>query len=172
MRNLVYPIQILIFDEYRELVSEDWLRQITNLTLMLEELPDSSDISIVISDDHTVRQLNKEYRDLDETTDVLAFPLDQSASSLLESEQELVNDATDGFVLPPDGHAGLGDVVISYPRVITQAEDAGHSTKWELSFLLTHGILHLLGYDHLTPDEDTLMRAKQDAILAQVLNYD
>ena len=138
---------------------------------MLEKLPDSNNISIVVSDDHTVRQLNKEYRNLNEPTDVLAFPLDQSTSSLFECEQELVNDATDGFVLPPDEHIGLGDVVISYPRVIMQAEHAGHSTKWELSFLLTHGILHLLGYDHLTPDEDTLMRAKQDVVLAQVLNY-
>ena len=139
---------------------------------MLEELPDSNDIGIVVSDDHTVRQLNKEYRNLDENTDVLAFSLNKSTNSLFEDKQELGDDTIAGFVLPPNEHAGLGEVVISYPRAIIQAKHAGHSTKWELSFLLTHGILHLLGYDHLTPDEDTLMRARQDAVLAQVLNYD
>ena len=69
------------------------------------------------------------------------------------AKQELGDDTIAGFVLPPNEHAGLGEVVISYPRAIIQAKHAGHSTKWELSFLLTHGILHLLGYDHFYPEQ-------------------
>ena len=137
---------------------------------MLEEVPCSSDISVVLSDDHTVRKLNRKYRNLDENTDVLAFSLHDMHESFLEDEQELDTGDIVEFVLPPNRNVGLGEVIISYPQATVQAKEAGHSTKRELSFLLTHGILHLLGYDHMTPDEETVMRAKQDVVLAQVLN--
>jgi len=105
-----------------------------------------------------VQELNRRYRGVDETTDVLAFAL---------AEQGDAN-ATPTFVNPPDGMVHLGDIVISYPQAVRQAEENRQPLQRELALLVIHGALHLLGYDHSEPAEDCRMRAVESKLLAEV----
>jgi probable rRNA maturation factor len=105
-------------------------------------------LSVVVTDDASVRALNRRYRRQDRTTDVLSFALEPD----------------DGFVLP-GGRREVGEIVISYPTASRQARGARHSVHDELSHLLVHGLLHLLGYDHKRPRETKAMRAHEDALL-------
>jgi probable rRNA maturation factor len=102
-----------------------------------------------------LHQLNLEYRGIDTPTDVLAF-----------SAREDLREPGVVFVVAPEAEAYLGDVIISYPRATRQAEVAGHSVANELCLLAVHGVLHLLGYDHATAEEESAMWAVQDAVLA------
>lgn len=101
-------------------------------------------VSVTVVDDETIHGINKEYRNVDRPTDVISFPSE-------EGEE---------IIAPPDGF--LGDLVISYPRAVAQAEEYGHSVRRELSFLAVHGTLHLLGYDHMTDEDSKNMFALQD----------
>ena len=93
------------------------------------------ELSIVVSGDETLRELNRAYRGQDKVTDVLSFGQDG-----------------DDLVLPPDMPRLLGDVVVAYPRVVAQAARAGWSAADELGWLIVHGVLHLLGYDDETDE--------------------
>jgi probable rRNA maturation factor len=115
------------------------------------------EVSIVFADSKTVKQLNRDYRGVDETTDVLAFhmlPQKESDSS---------------FALPPNGVTRLGEVIISYPQAIEQAREQGHSPESELALLVIHGVLHLLNYDHEDLSEEATMRAREKEILEKCL---
>jgi rRNA maturation RNase YbeY len=110
-----------------------------------------ADVSILLVNDRRIRQLNLAYRRMDKATDVLSFPMHSG-------------DEIDKF-----HPALLGDVVISVERAIDQARDKGHSLKTELTFLLIHGILHLLGYDHeQSPREALRMKRKERAVLKRI----
>jgi probable rRNA maturation factor len=108
-------------------------------------------ISLHLVGDETIRALNAEHRGKDVHTDVLSFPLHDP----------------DGmrFVLPPDQPAHLGDVVISHPRAAEQAHEFGHSLDRELGYLVAHGVLHVLGYDHEVDADRRRMRAKEEEAL-------
>ena len=106
-----------------------------------------AELSILLSDDATIHALNREYRGIDRPTDVLAFAMGEG----------------EGAAVQP--HV-LGDVVISVPTARRQAEAHGRSVSAELTFLLAHGLLHLVGYDHRTRDEERRMSARTDALLA------
>jgi len=108
-------------------------------------------ISLHLVGDDTIRALNNEHRGLDAHTDVLSFPLHDPTGMR--------------FVLPPNQPPNLGDVVVSYPRAVAQAQDFGHSIERELGYLVAHGVLHLLGYDHEAPDERRVMRRKEEEAL-------
>lgn len=112
----------------------------------LTELPD---MAVVITDDETIQALNRDFRGLDEPTDVLAFGEEKPGP----------------FVLAPGEPAYLGDIVISLERAEAQAKERGIPAKTELQLLLVHGILHLLGYDHHTEEAQRRMWERQDAIL-------
>ena len=105
------------------------------------------DLSIVLCDDAVMRSLNRRYRRRDRTTDVLAFAM------------------SEGPPMPTIGASTLGDVVISVPTASRQARSAGKATIDEITMLLAHGLLHLLGFDHRTPDEERRMRARTDALI-------
>ena len=109
------------------------------------------DITIVTNDD--IRAINLEHRSMDKVTDVLSFPM---------VNFELGED------VPAMGEYLLGDIVFSYDMAIEQAADYGHSLERELGFFVAHSMLHLLGYDHMTPTEEAVMMAKQEAILQAV----
>lgn len=104
--------------------------------------------SIVLTDDDTIHVYNRDYRSVDRPTDVLSFPADEG----------------DDLLAPPDGF--LGDIMISVPRAEQQGRELGHSTERELAFLTVHGMLHLLGYDHIDPEDEKLMLSRQRAIMA------
>ena len=113
------------------------------------------EISLYFTDNEEIHRLNKEYRSIDRPTDVLSFAMDEMV-------------AGDDFMLPPDVEEPhlLGDIIISTERSDAQSEEYGHSKEREVLFLFSHGLLHLLGYDHQTPEEEAVMRGKQEAALA------
>ncbi len=114
--------------------------------LKIEELPSHCEVSLFFCDNRFIKELNLSYRHLDTATDVLSFPQYEGKEEVLESRDEIIL---------------LGDVVISLEKANEQAEKYGHSPKRELSFLLVHGIMHLLGYNHDNPEAREEMRYKE-----------
>lgn len=139
--------------DYRK-VAED----VIDKALEVEEFPYEVEVSLVLTDDAAIHELNQQFREMDRSTDVLSFPMmDYPAPgdfSLLDLSATSEND-----------ELILGDIVISVDHVLVQAKEYGHSRKREYAFLIAHSMLHLMGYDHMTPDEATLMEEKQSYIL-------
>ncbi|MBT3390589.1 MAG: rRNA maturation RNase YbeY [Chloroflexi bacterium] len=115
-------------------------------TLAHQGISATSELSIIVTDDAQLHELNQQFRDVDAPTDVLSFPAE--------------------FSDPESGAAYLGDVLISYPRVVAQTQSGGHTPEAELQLLIVHGILHLLGHDHADEAEKNTMWAAQAEILA------
>ncbi|MBE5897430.1 MAG: rRNA maturation RNase YbeY [Lachnospiraceae bacterium] len=136
-------------------------KQVIDMALDMEEFPFESEVDITLTDDAAIQEINKEFRQLDKSTDVLSFPLIEYKSagdfSDLENQDDIFN--------PETGEAMLGDIVISVEHVLKQAEEYGHSIKREYAFLIAHSMLHLMGYDHMTPPEAKVMEEKQENIL-------
>jgi probable rRNA maturation factor len=146
-------IGIHVEEEFRGLVDEDWARRMAQTVLKAEGAVPPYEVSLVFTDSETVKQLNRDYRGVDEPTDVLAFyMLPQKGSD-------------SSFALPPDGVTRLGEVIISYPQAVEQAREQGHETEKELALLVIHGILHLLGYDHEEAKEEIKMRRRERELL-------
>ena len=117
-----------------------------------EEIENDAELSITIVDNETIQEINKQYRDKDQPTDVISFALEAHG----EEEIEIRGDN-----LPRH----LGDIIISIEKVNEQANEYGHSFNRELGFLAVHGFLHLLGYDHMTTEEEKEMMERQDHLL-------
>lgn len=133
-------------------VSPAWLRRLSSLVLKTVKGPafeKRSELSIVLTGDSEIRRLNRLYRKKNKTTDVLSFPL-------LEGKKMKTS---------LKGPVALGDVVISVPQTKRQAVQRGRKLRQELALLLTHGILHLLGYDHVTRPQEKKMFILQDRLL-------
>ena len=148
-----WTIDIQVKPGFRRLIKVRWLRQIVTAVLAAEEVQPGAKLSLVVTDDETVKDLNYKYRGKDKTTDVLAFPLIEEGAD---------------FVSPPGAVVHLGEVVISCPQASRQAEEAGHTMEKELALLIIHGVLHVLGYDHLRSAQRQRMRAREQAILEQI----
>jgi len=116
-------------------------------------LPDETVTDLTLTGDEDLREYNRRYRGLDETTDVLAFPA---------QDQPL----DQRFHPPPGTEHWLGDIIIALPRARRQAREAGHPMNDEVRLLAVHGFLHLLGYDHAEPAEEVAMTALTNRILA------
>ena len=134
-------------------VDTELLHRVTTEALRREGVEGEVALAVVITDDGAVQELNRQFRDVDAPTDVLAFGSGQEGD----------------FVTAPGEPAYLGDVVISYPRAVAQAEEYGHSVDRELALLAVHGVLHLLGYDHVDEAERMEMWARQDEILESLV---
>ncbi|CAN2250191.1 MULTISPECIES: rRNA maturation RNase YbeY [Bacillus] len=136
-------------------VSEEMLKEVENLLQFAAEregVQDQAEVSVTIVTNEDIQQINKEYRGKDAPTDVISFALEEEG----EGEVEIV-----GAEIPPV----LGDIIISADRTREQAEEYNHSFKRELGFLAVHGFLHLLGYDHMTKEEEEEMFTKQKDLL-------
>jgi len=153
-------IDVQIFPAFTTRLTKAWLRDVAEQALCAQESVVCPNVSLVIADDETMQRLNLEYRDLDETTDVLAFPLWTSSKSPDIGSQE--------FKLPPDEEVSMGEIVISYPQAVRQARDGKKTIRSEIALLIVHGVLHLLGYDHMDPREESAMWAKQDEVLTRL----
>ncbi|MCH8989155.1 MAG: rRNA maturation RNase YbeY [Chloroflexi bacterium] len=146
--------------------TEDWLMGIAKAALDVAlEGTETAQMSLLITDDDTVRNLNARFRGLDEVTDVLSFSADHPGH--WEGEAEPPED-TGGFdfVMPPGEPAPLGEVIVSYPQAQRQAKERGAPLEHELALLVVHGVLHLTGHDHLDPEETALMQSKERTALA------
>ena len=150
-------IDIHVEQKFQVVVDEGWVRRVTQTVLKAEGMAPPYELSLVFTDPETVKQLNRDYRGVDEPTDVLAF-------YMLPQKK-----AEDYFALPPNGVTRLGEVIISYPQAVEQSKEQGHSPERELALLVIHGILHLLGYDHEEPEKEATMRAKERELLEKCL---
>ena len=126
-----------------------------------EKCPYEANVNLIVTHSEEVRVYNKEYRDIDSTTDVLSFPALEIVNGRFDDAVRDVSDAFD----PETGELILGDIVINADRVYSQAEEYGHSVKREFAFLVTHSLLHLCGYDHMDEESARIMEAKQEEIL-------
>jgi probable rRNA maturation factor len=145
-----HRIEAQVARPFRSALRVPWLRRIARCVLVAEGVG-PGELGVVISDEATVRELNRRYRGIDEPTDVLSFGLSEEGDT--------------PFALPPGEAAPLGEVIISYPTALRQAEEQGHSVEVEVAHLLVHGILHLLGYDHLGAKDERAMRQREKEIL-------
>ncbi|NOV03479.1 rRNA maturation RNase YbeY [Paenibacillus planticolens] len=130
----------------------------------------AGEVALTFVDDEAIQELNKQYRDLDKPTDVLSFAMsefgeDEIRINYEDDEQDDAEGSEDGESVSEGFIEPLGDIIISVPRAIAQAEDYGHSVERELGFLFVHGFLHLIGYDHQSEEEEKVMFAKQEDIL-------
>ena len=127
--------------------------------------PYEAQVSLLITDNNEIRIMNRDHRQIDRATDVLSFPMKEyeipGDFSVLEEE------CTDCFE-PDTGELMLGDIVISADKVKEQAEEYGHSVKREYAFLITHSMLHLMGFDHMTEEDAKEMERLQEEILNQL----
>ena len=140
---------------------EELAKTVGDRVLDQENCPYESQISLILTDDEGIREVNREHRGLDRSTDVLSFPMVDFPSpaeySVLEEDDSLFDLDT--------GELLLGDIMISAEHVKAQSEAYGHSIRREFCFLVAHSMLHLLGYDHMTPPEAAVMEAKQEQVL-------
>jgi probable rRNA maturation factor len=141
----------IALSEYMEKRLHDGLNAVAHL----HGLDDMTEVDITIVDDEEIHTLNREYRNVDRPTDVLSFALDEGE----EDEPELI----DG----PEEHL-LGDIIISAETAQRQGEEFGHGLEREIVYLAVHGLLHLLGYDHMTDEDKKIMRAKEEEALREI----
>ena len=164
-----FEIDVQIFDEFEGVVSEEWVREIVAAAIEPEFPGPESHVSVVIADDEVVRELNRQHRGLDENTDVLSFSFTHEGDYYGEDARNAVQIDGD-FILPPDveGDESLGEIIVSYPQTQRQAEQAGHAVERELTVLLVHGVLHLLGHDHEEPDDEAVMKSARARVMAHL----
>ena len=139
-------IEIEIDQLFQDLIDPTSLETVAHHVFSLTDTDPKSEFGLQVTGDDTLQQLNLQYMGIDAPTDVLSFPV--------------------AFQNPDSGNPYLGDVLISYPTAALQAEASGHPPEEEIKLLLVHGLLHLLGYDHTTPEEKKAMWALQNSILA------
>jgi probable rRNA maturation factor len=132
------------------------LERVVTHTLHVAHISQSVALSLLITGDQAIQRLNKRYRQQDKPTDVLSFPLLDTPLVTAPSDQLWPAPETAetppiaAFITPPNLPINLGDIVISWPTVLRQASEANHSPIYELLYLLSHGVLHLIGYDDHT----------------------
>ena len=136
-----------IFNETNENLDEymDKLYELLEFTLKKEKL-DNVEFNVIFVDKDKIHEINKEYRGIDRETDVISFALEDDPDIKLD-------------------HRILGDIYICIEKAYSQAEEYGHSRLREIAFLMIHGLLHLLGYDHMEKEEEKIMFSKQEEIL-------
>ena len=154
-------------EEKFEFYIDELIKALTDKVLETESVPFKDvSLNVTFTDDAGIRDINREFREIDKATDVLSFPaIDFPAPADFSEVEEGCPDYFD----PDTNELLLGDIMISLERAHAQATEYGHSFKREIAFLITHSLLHLIGYDHMSDDERTIMEEKQEAVL-QALN--
>lgn len=157
-RHAKLTLHLDVLPAFSKLINRSQIRRLVGRVLSMEGIEGSVEVGLAITDDEHIRALNAEFRGVDRPTDVLSFPMESGPGET--------------FVTPPGHVRALGDIVISYERAVEQAREYGHSVEREIGYLVVHGMLHLLGYDHATPHEREVMRAKEEAALVDLPRCD
>lgn len=131
--------------------NEAVIRKVCDEVAVTYGLTPEEELSVVLCDNAHIHKLNKEYRSIDRPTDVLSFALNEGDDEFGEEESHL-----------------LGDLIISLERTAEQAEEYGHPFERELAYLTVHGCLHILGYDHMTDEDNKEMRTEEEFILGKL----
>lgn len=133
---------------------EDMIIETAKTALLIEGAKCDVDLSIVITDNENIREINNEQRKIDRATDVLSFPgYEKDEWEELKKGEELVY---------------IGDIVISKEKVEEQAIEYGHSFDREFCYLVAHGMLHLMGYDHMVESDKAIMRGKEEEVMKKL----
>lgn len=145
--------------EYEELA-----KKVVQKVLDMEGCPYDAQVNLVLTDNEEIQRVNTEFREIPAPTDVLSFPMipfeTPADYAFVEEDQSYFDLDTDELL--------LGDIMISVDKVFAQAEEYGHSVTREFCFLVAHSMLHLLGYDHMTPEEAVVMENKQRTALDEL----
>ena len=149
----------LLFD------TEETARVVVEAALELEQCPYEAEINLLLTTDEEIHKMNLEFRQIDRPTDVLSFPM---AEYDAPADFSCIDEESGDLFDPESGELMLGDIVISKDRVLSQAEQYGHSPRREYAFLIAHSMLHLFGYDHMEEEERLLMEERQRAIMQKV----
>lgn len=146
-----YAVALRVAPRFVSRVRPRSLAALARRVMAAENVIEGAALSIIITDDKAVRELNRRFLGIDEPTDVLSFALA----------------GTDAFVTSSAGARQLGEVVIAFPTAARQARRAGHAIDDEVAHLLVHGILHILDHDHQRPSQARRMRAREDGLLGR-----
>ena len=150
-------VRVIITDGQKKVRIPTGLRMLVRraciAVLREEKFEGNAEVCVTFVDNEEIHRLNKEFREKDSATDVLSFPLGENG----------IYD-----VNPDTGAKQLGDVVISLERAEEQAAEFGHSLQREVCYLTVHSMLHLLGYDHMEPDEKAVMRKKEESVMSLI----
>ena len=147
-------MDVLFENNTKEEVNYKLIENVISEALKYEGVSDNTEISVTIVDNEEIRKINNKFRNIDRATDVLSFPL------IDFDNEDLPNDGSKIY---------LGDIIISIERAKEQANEYGHSLDREVGFLTAHSMLHLLGYDHMVPEEEKVMFAKQEEYTSVIL---
>lgn len=147
-------LEIVWTDETETLAKKEIekILSLLQLAAKYENLTGDCELSLTFVDNQKIHEINREYRGIDRPTDVISFALEESSGDEME-------------IIGGDIPRILGDIIISVPKAKEQAENYGHSFMRELGFLAVHGFLHLLGYDHMTEEDEKEMFLRQEEIL-------
>ena len=134
---------------------EEVYLSLAETTFSLLDIKTNYEVDVSLVDEETIHQINRDYRNVDRVTDVISFAFNDDDSDL-------------GKIVGDDIPRLLGEIFICVPRALEQAKEIGNTPERELSFLFVHGLLHLLGYDHMTPEDEAIMFPLQEKILGLV----
>ena len=156
----------LLFEEEGDLQlpleTKELAEEVIEAALDYEGCPYEATVSLLLTMNNEIQEMNRNFREIDRATDVLSFPMiayeEAGTFDFLEEDDSAFD--------PESGELVLGDIVISKERVIAQSEEYGHSIRREYAFLIAHSMLHLMGYDHMEEEERAVMEQKQRDILA------
>ena len=152
----MYTIEYLDLEE--NIKFEEIIKKVIEQCFKEEKLENSKlNISITLTTPENIRKINKEYRNVDNETDVLSFPIFEKE----ELDKKILNNNFEYEDI-------LGDIVISIKRVEEQAKEYGHSFERELSYMVVHGFYHLMGYDHIKEEDKLVMRSKEEKVLTKL----
>jgi probable rRNA maturation factor len=158
---------ILLDDRQLKINVDDTLvklvEEVIDFALKSEGIKLDYEVSIIFVDNQKIREINKEFRNIDKETDVLSFPMLDYVEGKVYKDLYLHTKLEDSFF--DDGKLVLGDIAISLEKSMEQCKEFGHSFERETAYLTVHSILHLLGYDHMLEDEKEIMRKREEEIL-------
>ncbi len=146
------------------LACEELAIKVVEASLDYVGCPYEAEVNLLLTMNEEIQEMNRSFRQIDKATDVLSFPMVEYEEA---GDFDFLENA-DSYFHPESGELMLGDIVISKEKVISQAEEYGHSIEREYAFLIAHSMLHLFGYDHMEEDERTEMEQKQREILEQL----
>ena len=142
--------------------TEATARLVVDAALEYADCPYEAEVNLLLTENEEIHEMNLEQREIDRATDVLSFPMIEYETP---GDFSVIDEETGEAFNPETGELMLGDIVISKEKVLSQAEEYGHSPRREYAFLIAHSMLHLFGYDHMIDEERIMMEAKQREIM-------